>query len=216
MHLAETALSEGTRQRLLARNRALLRDGYARLRQWMDGCEDGLLSNTAPEVLPVQRFRPAVTSDADHLKGDPNAQAASKSFWPCGLADARLGCWLLLRHRLLLPSAPKYVPRTHISMFHMLLTTHFKYARTLTVSNQCRRQRLALCGTILMRQAWTSCMRSGSGAMCWWPRGPTLAWSITCASRTAWSLSTCKQRCSASATCSVRVAFLMRVPYHVV
>ena len=69
MHLAETALSEGTRQRLLARNRALLRDGYARLRRWMEGCEDGLLSNTPPEVLPYQSFRPAVTSDAAYLEG---------------------------------------------------------------------------------------------------------------------------------------------------
>ena len=50
MHLAEEALSEGTRQRLLARNRALLRDGYARLSQWIEACEDGLLSITPPEV----------------------------------------------------------------------------------------------------------------------------------------------------------------------
>ena len=58
MHLAEEALSEGTRQRLLARNRSLIRDGYARLSRWMEGCEDGLLSVTPPEVRPSQIVRP--------------------------------------------------------------------------------------------------------------------------------------------------------------
>ena len=58
MHLAEEALSEGTRQRLLARNRALLRDGYERLSRWIEGCEDGLLSITPPELLPSPKVRP--------------------------------------------------------------------------------------------------------------------------------------------------------------
>lgn len=52
MHLAETALRPGTRDRLLTRNRGLIRDGYARLRKWIDD-SDGLLSIVPPDATAL-------------------------------------------------------------------------------------------------------------------------------------------------------------------
>jgi aspartate/methionine/tyrosine aminotransferase len=43
MHLAGTALKPATRDRLVARNRSLIRNGYTRLQHWVDS-SDGLLS----------------------------------------------------------------------------------------------------------------------------------------------------------------------------
>lgn len=47
MCLAEVALEPVTRDRLLARNRSLIRNGYAHLQQWIDS-SDGLLSIVPP------------------------------------------------------------------------------------------------------------------------------------------------------------------------
>ncbi|GGU93976.1 aminotransferase [Streptomyces albospinus] len=52
MHLAETALAPATRDRLLTRNRTLIRDGYTRLQQWIDA-SDGLLSIVPPDATAL-------------------------------------------------------------------------------------------------------------------------------------------------------------------
>lgn len=52
MHLAEIALAPGTRERLLARNRRLIRDGYARLERWVEA-SDGLLSICPPAATAL-------------------------------------------------------------------------------------------------------------------------------------------------------------------
>ncbi|SOE09264.1 Aspartate/methionine/tyrosine aminotransferase [Streptomyces sp. 2323.1] len=52
MHLAETALAPATRDRLLTRNRKLIREGYARLQQWIDA-SDGLLSIVPPDATAL-------------------------------------------------------------------------------------------------------------------------------------------------------------------
>ncbi|EIE25705.1 PLP-dependent transferase [Coccomyxa subellipsoidea C-169] len=52
MHLAEIALSAETRQRLLARNRRLMREGWARLQRWVDS-SGGLLSVIPPAATAL-------------------------------------------------------------------------------------------------------------------------------------------------------------------
>ncbi len=52
MHLAEIALAPANRERLLARNRRLIRDGYARLKRWVDTSE-GLLSMSPPDATAL-------------------------------------------------------------------------------------------------------------------------------------------------------------------
>lgn len=52
MHLAEIALSPGMRERLLARNRQLIRDGYARLERWVSS-SGGLLSISPPAATAL-------------------------------------------------------------------------------------------------------------------------------------------------------------------
>lgn len=52
MHLAEIALASPMRERLLARNRALIRDGYERLKNWIDA-SGGLLSICPPEATAL-------------------------------------------------------------------------------------------------------------------------------------------------------------------
>ncbi|MEU9125250.1 aminotransferase class I/II-fold pyridoxal phosphate-dependent enzyme [Streptomyces sp. NPDC048506] len=56
MHLAETALTPATRDRLLTRNRTLVRDGYARLQNWIDDHE-GLLSIVPPHATALAFVR---------------------------------------------------------------------------------------------------------------------------------------------------------------
>lgn len=56
MQLAEIALAPATRDRLLTRNRALIRDGYARLQRWIDDSE-GLLSITPPQATALAFVR---------------------------------------------------------------------------------------------------------------------------------------------------------------
>ncbi|CAL8469890.1 g9432 [Coccomyxa elongata] len=52
MHLAEIALAPEARGRLLARNRRLIRDGYARLSRWVESSE-GLLSMWPPDATAL-------------------------------------------------------------------------------------------------------------------------------------------------------------------
>ena len=52
MHLAEIALSPGMRERLLARNRQLIRNGYARLERWVNS-SGGLLSISPPAATAL-------------------------------------------------------------------------------------------------------------------------------------------------------------------
>ncbi|MBP2472897.1 aspartate/methionine/tyrosine aminotransferase [Crossiella equi] len=52
MHLAEVALTPASRDGLLTRNRALIREGYERLHAWVEGSE-GLLSITPPEATAL-------------------------------------------------------------------------------------------------------------------------------------------------------------------
>ncbi|MER5999722.1 aminotransferase class I/II-fold pyridoxal phosphate-dependent enzyme [Nonomuraea angiospora] len=52
MHLAEIALRPAAMDRLLTRNRALIREGYARLQEWIDG-SDGLLSVIPPHATAL-------------------------------------------------------------------------------------------------------------------------------------------------------------------
>jgi len=56
MYLAETALEPVTRDRLLARNRSLIREGYAHLQQWIDG-SDSLLSIVPPHATALGLVR---------------------------------------------------------------------------------------------------------------------------------------------------------------
>jgi aspartate/methionine/tyrosine aminotransferase len=52
IHLAEAALAPTTIDRLLARNRGLIRDGYVRLQRWIDD-SDGLLSIVPPHATAL-------------------------------------------------------------------------------------------------------------------------------------------------------------------
>lgn len=56
MHLAETALTPAVRDRLLTRNRTLIRQGYARLHAWIEDSE-GLLSITPPAATALAFVR---------------------------------------------------------------------------------------------------------------------------------------------------------------
>jgi aspartate/methionine/tyrosine aminotransferase len=65
MHLAELALAPPARDRLLSRNRALVRAGYDRLAAWIDGT-DGLLSIVPPAATALGFVRYAL--DAPSLE----------------------------------------------------------------------------------------------------------------------------------------------------
>jgi aspartate/methionine/tyrosine aminotransferase len=56
MHLAEIALESSTRDRLLTRNRGLIRDGYNRLQRWIDN-SNGLLSVVPPQATALAFVR---------------------------------------------------------------------------------------------------------------------------------------------------------------
>lgn len=56
MHLAQLALSEPCRTQLLARNRRLIREGWARLSRWIEGT-DGLVTAVRPEATALAFLR---------------------------------------------------------------------------------------------------------------------------------------------------------------
>lgn len=56
MHLAQIALAEPCRSGLLRRNRALIRDGYARLHDWVEST-DGLITVVKPEATALAFIR---------------------------------------------------------------------------------------------------------------------------------------------------------------